>query len=203
MTATSTHNRIGAHFADSPATTAELPELPKSARERGRLWSDAVFQAVLALKQQLTHVDVGVVAAAANTIIALEQTRMRHGASVAGSEAESEAQLQFEAEELAEREARAKRRAETAAPTPTVAPRSNGQASAEHAREASAAFENDGMPLPMPPVTFVASILETCGLQPKEIPAGGFMAFLRTLDSDQPELRPSAASKRERSSGVS
>ncbi len=201
MTATSTHNRIGTHFADSPATTAELPELPKSARERGRLWSDAVFQAVLALKQQLTHVDVGVVAAAANTIIALEQTRMRHGASVAGSEAESEAQLQFEAEELADREARAKRRAETAAPT--VAPRSNGQASAEHAREASAAFENDGMPLPMPPVTFVASILDTCGLQANEIPAGGFMAFLRTLDSDQPELRPSAASKRERSSGVS
>ncbi len=45
MVATLPLNRLG---YDSPP--AQLPELPKSARERGRLWSDAVFQAVLALK---------------------------------------------------------------------------------------------------------------------------------------------------------
>ncbi len=47
MVATLPMNRFG---FDSPP--AELPALPQSARERGRLWSDTVFQAVLVLKKQ-------------------------------------------------------------------------------------------------------------------------------------------------------
>ena len=167
---------------DSPP--AELPALPQSARERGRLWSDTVFQAVLALKKQLTHRDADIVAAAANSILELERTRMRHGTQVAGSEEVSEAQLEYEEEQRHESERYKNRRAEKRAASeaeekPAEEPDSNAQSLAEHAREAAEFYEKIGKPLPMRPERFAARLLKTWGLEANEIPAGGFIAHLR------------------------
>ena len=88
-----TLNRLGAHFDAPPATKLAVP---KSERDRGRLWSDIVFDAVLALHGQLKSRSDSVVAAAANSIIELERTRMRHSQTVAGSSLDSEAQQEFD-----------------------------------------------------------------------------------------------------------
>ena len=90
-TRTQPHNRIG---LDSPQP--DRPELPRSERERGRLWSDIVFEAALALRAQLSSCDQAVVAAAATTLIDLERTRMRHDRAIAGSSSQSEAQDDFD-----------------------------------------------------------------------------------------------------------
>ncbi len=177
-------NRLG---FDSPP--AELPALPQSARERGRLWSDTVFLAVLALKKQLTHRDADIVAAAANSILELERTRMRHGTRVAGSEEVSDAQLEYEEEQRHESEMFKKRRAEKSAATeaeetPTEEPDSNARALAEHAREVAEFHEKIGKRLPMRPERFVARLLSMWGLEADEIPAGGFMAHMRAHVAD-------------------
>ena len=88
-----TLNRIGAHFDSPPATK---PALPDPERGRGRLWSDVVFDAVMALHGQLASRSEAVVAAAANSILELERTRMRHSQTVAGSSLDSEAQQAFD-----------------------------------------------------------------------------------------------------------
>ena len=85
MLATLPHNRLG-YDAPPPAKVS----LPATARERGLLWSDAVFSAVLTLKNQLASRSEAVAAAAANSILELERTRMRHGKTVAGSSLDSE-----------------------------------------------------------------------------------------------------------------
>ena len=86
-------NRIGAHY-DSPPIAR--PSLPKGERARGQLWSDVVFEAVLALRNQLTSRSESVAAAAANSILELERTRMRHAKPLAGSRYLTEAQEEFE-----------------------------------------------------------------------------------------------------------
>ena len=126
-TRTQPHNRIGFDSLQ-PAR----PELPRSERERGRLWSDIVFEAALALRAQLSSCDQAVVAAAATTLIDLERTRMRHDRAVAGSSSQSEAQDDFDREsrnrwaseeddgaELEDLEARAE---EIVKPTPVATP---------------------------------------------------------------------------------
>ena len=80
MVAALPHNRLG---YDSPPPVKV--SLPATAHERGRLWSDAVFAAVLTLKNQLASRNELVAAAAANSILELERTRMRHDKTVAGS----------------------------------------------------------------------------------------------------------------------
>ena len=80
MVAVLPHNRLG---YDAPAP-AKIP-LPATSRERGLLWSDAVFEAVMTLKNQLGSRNEAVAAAAANSILELERTRMRHDKTVAGS----------------------------------------------------------------------------------------------------------------------
>jgi len=85
-------NRLG--FDSPPAR----PMLPQSERDRGKLWSDIVFEAALALRGQLTSRNENIVAAAANTLIDLERTRMRHSRPVAGSSSQSEAQEEFDRE---------------------------------------------------------------------------------------------------------
>jgi hypothetical protein len=80
MVATLPHSRIG---FDSPPKVK--PELPKTARERGQLWSDAVFEAVMTLQKQLSSNSEAIAAAAANSILDLERTRIRHDKTVAGS----------------------------------------------------------------------------------------------------------------------
>ena len=86
-------NRIGAHF-DSPPNTR--PVLPQGERARGQLWSDVVFEAVLALRNQLTSRNDAHAAAAANSILELERTRMRHAKHLAGSRNVNEEMEEFE-----------------------------------------------------------------------------------------------------------
>ncbi len=93
MIATLPVNRIGAHY-DSPPIARPL--LPKGERARGQLWSDVVFEAVLALRNQLTSRSESVAAAAANSILELERTRMRHAKPLAGSRYLTEEQEEFE-----------------------------------------------------------------------------------------------------------
>ncbi len=87
MVATQPINRIGAHF-DSPPIPKRV--LPATERERSHLWSDMVFDALLALHKQLDSRSEAVVAAAANSILELERTRMRHDQTVAGTRVELE-----------------------------------------------------------------------------------------------------------------
>ncbi len=154
-TRTQPHSRIG---FDSPKPAR--PELPQSERERGRLWSDIVFEAALALRGQLTSSDEAVVAAAATTLIDLERTRMRHDRAVAGSSSQSEAQDEFDRQshnrwaseddvdtaELADLEARAEGMVK---PTPVPVPYVNATRFDEpeifhrHATEARERLEED------------------------------------------------------------
>ena len=69
-----------------PTPTAELPALPTTPAGRAELFSQAVFAAVAALQKQLTDDDPAVVRAAAESILDLEKTRLRHGREVAGME---------------------------------------------------------------------------------------------------------------------
>ena len=80
MVATLLHNRIAG--VDSAPARAPLPDCE---RERGRLWNDAVLKAVLALQKQLGSLNEEIVAAAANSILELERTRMRHDKTVSGT----------------------------------------------------------------------------------------------------------------------
>ena len=80
MVATLPLNRIG-HAAHAPSK----PELPKTERERGKLWGDVVLEAVLALRNQLGSRNEDTVAAAANSILELERTRMRHDNMISGT----------------------------------------------------------------------------------------------------------------------
>ena len=91
MNATLRVNRLG---YDSPPPTR--PILPKGERARGQLWSDVVFEAVLALRTQLISRNESIAAAAANSILELERTRMRHDKSVSGSRSVNEAREEFE-----------------------------------------------------------------------------------------------------------
>lgn len=89
MVGTQPVNRIGAHFDAPPVAKRELP---KTEHGRGKLWSDIVFDAVLALRNQLSSKSETVVAAAANTIVDLERTRLRHSNDLAGSTHKSDRQ---------------------------------------------------------------------------------------------------------------
>ena len=80
MVTTLLHNRIAdVHPAPARAT------LPDCERERGQLWNNAVLEAVLALQNQLGSRNEEIVAAAANSILELERTRMRHDKTVSGT----------------------------------------------------------------------------------------------------------------------
>ena len=93
MNATLPLNRVGAHFDSAPASKLALPQ---GERARGQLWSDAVFEAVQALRIQLHSRSEPIAAAAANSILELERTRMRHDKCLAGSRNLNEAQEEFE-----------------------------------------------------------------------------------------------------------
>ena len=174
MIATIPMNRVGAHFDPSPV---ELPELPQTARGRGQLWSDTVFQAVLALKKQLTHRDIAIAVAAANSILELERTRMRHGTFVAGSEEVSEAQLEYEAEQSGKFDRMDARPA--AKPTGEVGARTDEQALAEHIAEVTEAAERSGKQLPGSPAGYVVWQLKKWGIGANAIPKDGFTDYLR------------------------
>ncbi len=163
-------NRIAAHFQ-----TPE-PELPKSTRERGKLWSDTVFQAILALKGQLRSGDPHVVAAAANAILEMERTRMRHAKNLAGSEHVTEAQEEFEAERECDLEYCAPP-SRVGEPEPEAVVPST--ALAAHAREVRIATEKAGTPMTeRQALAFTAMILRRMELEAVEVPPGQFAATM-------------------------
>lgn len=82
MTATATSNRVATYF-DEPRKT--LPPLPTTPEARKEALADAVFAAVFALQDQLTHPDPDVAFRAATSILDFEKTRLRHGRDVAGT----------------------------------------------------------------------------------------------------------------------
>ena len=187
MVATQPHNRIAAHF-ETPE-----PELPKSARARAKIWSDTVFQAVLALKKQLRNSDANVAMAAAETILELERTRMRHAKMLAGSEEVSEAQEEFEAEQnrageryIAQRRAdeaaaEEKAAAEAKRPSPTSSS-PKAPTLADHAREARKVFEKTAGPMSEEEsLQFTAGFLKRLGRDAHDVSKGEFVDILREM----------------------
>ncbi len=169
MVATLPFNRVAAQF-DTPE-----PELPKSARERGKLWSDTVFQAVFALKKQLRSPDAHIVMAAAEAILEMERTRMRHSKNLAGSQHVSEAQEEFEAER--------ERDLDYSPPDHTEAhpePEEPSEALVSHAREIRESTEKSGTPLTeRQSLRVTQQMLQRMGLEAEDIAPGQFGAALR------------------------
>ena len=181
MIATQTHNRIAPHFA-----TPE-PELPKSARERGKLWSDTVFQAILALKAQLRSPDAHIVMAAANSILEMERTRMRHTKNLAGSQHVSEAQEEFEAEEREVRESQRARRDQLAAAKAREKVAGVAPTLADHARASRRVFEQmDRDMTEAESIEFTEGFLKHLGRKAGEVSNEEFAAILRMMrESDE------------------
>ena len=178
MIATQPRSRVARHF-ETPE-----PVLPKSARERGKLWSDAVFQAVLAMKKLLRSNDTNVVMMAANALLELERTRMRHTKELAGSASVSEAQEEYEAdqrEEEADREARyAAAKAKEANKKESSSP--EGKALAEHARHTQATFAKAGLPIEIDEATEITEgMLTRMGLKAETVTKTEFAELLKEL----------------------
>ena len=93
MVATYTHNRI---VRDCPAPVRR--ELPTSESGRKDLWGDTVLEAVMALREQLNSRNEQIVAAAANSILELERTPMRHGKLISGTDTSVAPSIPIEAE---------------------------------------------------------------------------------------------------------
>ena len=58
--------------------------VPKCAKARGELYSEVLMEAVLTLRVQLRHPNAEIARNAAESILDLERTRMRHGKSISG-----------------------------------------------------------------------------------------------------------------------
>ncbi len=180
MVATQPRNRIAAHF-ETPE-----PELPKSPRERAKLWSDTVFQAVLTLKKQLRSADAKAAVAAATAILELERARMRHAKDLAGSEEVSEAQEDYEEEHREAdadlRASRATKAANPAATKPGAAKPTDAEALANHARTARTAFGTGEHEMTeQESVQFVTLFFKRLGRKPSEVPAEEFAEILRDV----------------------
>ena len=79
MTSTTHRNRMKGYFS------AEAAPLPDNPDERASLWADYLLRAVMTLAEQLTNSNPQIAAAAANSILDLEKTRMRHNGQLAGT----------------------------------------------------------------------------------------------------------------------
>ena len=196
MIGTQPRNRLGAHFDAAPAPK---PALPATARGRGQLWSDIVFDAVLALHNQLNSRSEAVVAAAANTILELERTRIRHSKDIAGSSQESDAPAEFEPLEKLEplpglrSKPRVEKRLKVPKPTLPPAPANpldDATLMRLHAQEATADLEALHARIPghdCRPVTleraegYVRSICNEYGLKLSQIPPGEFMRISKAM----------------------
>jgi hypothetical protein len=72
-------HRLSGYFA-----TPKKPEYPQSEQERYEIFSDCVMAAILAARKLLTSEDPAVVLKAAETILKIERTRIRHNRNVSG-----------------------------------------------------------------------------------------------------------------------
>jgi hypothetical protein len=72
-------HRLSGYFA-----TPQKSELPKSEQERYEIFSDCVMAAILAARKLLTSENPAVVLKAAETILKIERTRIRHNRNVSG-----------------------------------------------------------------------------------------------------------------------
>ncbi len=157
MVATLLHNRIAGEI-----TVPVKAPLPECERERGRLWNDAVLEAVLALKNQLGSRNEEIVAAAANSILELERTRMRHDKTVSGTRDD---RIRDEPHPLP-----------VESNDPIFTPEENAQA-AGHAREI---HETAGLSASAA-IALVVEKLEQWQLRPGQIHPGEFAAMHRLM----------------------
>ena len=173
MVAILPHNRIAGEL---PAET-RMP-LPACERERGRLWNDAVLEAVLALQKQLGSRNEEIVAAAANSILELERTRMRHDKTVAGTRDDRlrDDPVSGETQPVA---ARANR--------PVFTPEEQAQV-AGHAREIQ---ETAGLS-EVEAVAFVIDKLGQWRVRPGQVHPGEFATMVRLMDEKMDVLRRGA-----------
>ncbi len=171
MVAIHTHPRLG--FDSLPPAKIRLPA---TSHERGRLWSDAVFEAVLTLKNQLASRNDAVAANAANSILELERTRMRHDKTVAGSS--------LDCEEFGDREP-ASDRLEVLGELPDLGPLDSGPPEvdvlAEHTAEVLAAIPMIGAnPTTRPSAErLVRRFLNEQVIEAEDIEPGQFIANFR------------------------
>ena len=156
MVATLLHNRIAGEIP----VPAKAP-LPECERERGRLWNDAVLEAVLALQNQLGSRNEEIVAAAANSILELERTRMRHDKTVSGTRDDRMRDEPTPAAVVPER--------------PAFTPEEEGMV-AEHAREVRSVA--NGPMSEAEAVAFVVEKLEQWQVRPGRIYPGEFAKML-------------------------
>ena len=130
---------------------------------------------MLALKKQLRSPDTHVVMAAAEAILEMERTRMRHSKNLAGSEHLSEAQVEFEAER--ERDLDYSPADHTDA---LPEPEEPSEALVNHARDVRESTENSGTPLTeRQALRLTQQMLERMGLEAEDIAPGQFGATLR------------------------
>ena len=182
MVAVLPHPRLG---YDSPPP-AKIP-LPATAHGRGLLWSDAVFEAVLTLKNQLGSRNEAVAASAANSILELERTRMRHDKTVAGSTLDCDGAI--------DREPDSADRMETLEELPDLGPLDFEPEPAVDALAAHTAEVLEAIPMiganPTTPASaerVVRRFLNGHGIEAEDIEPGQFMANFRR------KLRETAAS---------
>ena len=81
---TPTQNRCAGYFDE--IQNAKLPKLPAEPKTREQIYQDAVLQSVIAMQKLLTHDNIDQRIKAAELILALEKTRMRHGSDVTGTQ---------------------------------------------------------------------------------------------------------------------
>ncbi len=177
MTATLLRNRIAPHF-DTPAPARPVP--PQSELARGRLWSDLVFEALLTLRTQLTSRNEAVAAAAANSILELERTRMRHDKCVAGSRSDRAAPEEEQPEPIQHDDA--------SPATDAAEERSDDPgAMAAHVEEVRRFFEKPRSQA----VQFVEVKLHQWAVTAERIPRGAFIEMLRLMGDLPKEADPS------------
>ena len=163
MVATFLLNRI----AGEPLAPARDP-LPECEHQRGRLWNDAVLEAVLALQKQLGSPNEEIVAAAANSILELERTRMRHDKTVSGTRDDRlRDEPHFEEPQPVAVEAER--------PIFTAAEHAQVAAHASEIRAVAGLSDADA-------VTFVVEKLGQWQVRPGQIHPGEFAAMLRLMD---------------------
>ena len=184
MTTTFPINRIGTYL-ETPR-----PVLPTTDVERGQLWSDVVFEAVLALRNQLGSHNETISAGAASTILELERTRMRHDKNVAGSRMKPlglEPILGFQEDEIEDEEDDGVPIQKTVEDPPAKRKRSScsNKDSArlfDHVQEVILHFNNSGCKGVdyLEAEQFVLAGLRRCVLHVEDIERDGFVATLKS-----------------------
>jgi hypothetical protein len=78
-------SRIAGILKDEEEDLSGFPEPPKDEKEREEYWNDTIFDTIAALRSMLRSKDQQISLTAAQEILALSRTRMRHGKRIDGT----------------------------------------------------------------------------------------------------------------------